>query len=127
MDTPKLQWSEAEVRDGVLTVQIAGDRPKAWDGMFERTVALLHGGDWDEVELESGKVRVSGLRQGDEEALHHFLEGVMQQTNASHPDVGGDEEDEDDKEGRDGESTTDESEDDADAGMTGRFRELGAD
>ncbi len=123
MDTPKLQWSEAEVRDGVLTVQIAGERPKGWDEVFERTVVLLHGGDWDEVELEAGKVRVSGLRHGDEETLHHFLEGVMQQANASHPEVGDDEPNQHEDE----ESPTDDSEDDADTGMTDRFRELGAD
>ncbi len=123
MDAPRLQWSEAEVRDGVLTIEIAGERPKGWDEVFERTVALLHGGDWDEVKLKSGKVRVSGLRQGDEETLHHFLEGVMQQANASHPEIGDDEPNEDEDE----ESPTDESQGDADAGMTGRFRELGED
>lgn len=116
METPKLQWSAAAVSDGVLTVPLEGDRPEGWDGVFERTVTLLGGGEWDEVKLKSDKVRVKGVREGAEDVLHHFLEGVVQEANAAvTPD-----DDEDDASGGDGAD-----EDDPDADLTARFREFG--
>jgi hypothetical protein len=41
-----LDWSSAEVRDGKLEVRLRGERPPGWKDSFERTVALLAGGDW---------------------------------------------------------------------------------
>jgi hypothetical protein len=121
MDTPQLDWSSAQVRDGTLTVEVTGERPKGWKSTFERTAKLLGRGDWKAVKLKSGKVRVTGIQDGSEESLRHFLEGVVQQANATHqPDI----EDDDDRAGKDGDETESDSgdRDDPDARMTDRFR-----
>jgi hypothetical protein len=121
MEVPTLQWSAAEVRDGTLTVAIEGDRPKGWKATFQQTVTLLGGGDWGRVSLKSGKVTVADVTEGSEDGLRHFLEGVVQQANATHvvsEDETGEQDDTpgDEQEGDD---------DDADARMTSRFRDFG--
>jgi hypothetical protein len=120
METPRLDWNRAQVRDGTLTVELSGERPKGWKGTFERTVKLLGGGDWKAVKLKSGKVRVTGIQDGSEESLRHFLEGVVQQANATHQP---DHQDDDDA-GKDGDETESDTpdRDDPDARMTDRFR-----
>ena len=84
MEAPTLEWSAAEVRDGTLTVPIDGDRPKGWKATFERTVRLLGGGSWGEVSLKGAKVKVADVSEGSEEELRYFLEGAVQQANATH-------------------------------------------
>ena len=108
------------MQDGVLTIQVAGDRPKGWKGTFERTVMLLGGGDWGTVSLKGAKVRVTDVTEGSEDELRHFLEAAVQQANATHiePD-----EDADDR----SDETDDEGDgDDVDARITSRFRDFGA-
>ncbi len=124
-ETPRLNWGSAEVSDGTLTVGVSGDLSKPWRGVFERTVKLLRGGDWDEVELESGEVRVTGVQEGVEESLRHFLEGAVQEANATL--AGGHDEHGEDA-GKDrGEDEADDGEaDDGDSRMTERFREFGS-
>jgi hypothetical protein len=122
METPRLEWSGAEVSDGILTVEIGGDRPKGWKATFERTVRLLGGGDWGEVKLKGGQVRVSAVSEGSEASLRHFLEGAVQQANATHEDSLTDDDD-DDGTGDEAASESD-GDDDVDARMTGRFRDV---
>ena len=119
MGPPTLEWNAAQVRDGILTVAIAGDRPKGWKATFEQTVRLLGSGAWGEVTVKHGSVRVKGVHEGSEDELRHFLEGVVQQANAVHvePEETAGDEPEDAHEG---------GGDDADARMTSRFREFGA-
>ena len=119
MPAPKLHWDSAEVSGGVLTVPVDSDRPQGWDGVFERTVTLLGSGQWDEVKLKSGKVRVKGVQPGVEETLHHFLEGVVQEANAV---AGTDEEDDGDDPASD--EDEDPEEGDGDAQLTARFRQF---
>jgi hypothetical protein len=121
MTAPTLQWSAAKVRNGTLTVAIDGDRPKGWKATFEQTVRLLGGGAWGEVSLKSGKVRVADIGEGSEDELRHFLEGVVQQANATHVEPEDDAEDQTD--GTEDEQAEDG--DDADARMTSRFRDFG--
>ncbi|HEX3976993.1 MAG TPA: hypothetical protein VHW96_12075 [Solirubrobacteraceae bacterium] len=121
MEAPQLEWSAAAVRDGNLTVPIAGDRPRGWKSTFEQTVRLLGGGNWGEVSLKQDKVKISDVREGDEEELRFFLEGVVQQANATHVDTDDDAEDGTEQGDADAEEA-----DDADARMTSRFRDLGA-
>jgi hypothetical protein len=122
MDAPRLEWSAAAVRDGILTVPIAGDRPKGWKSTFDHTVRLLGGGAWGEVSLKKTKVKVADVSEGTEADLRFFLDGVVQQANAAH--VENEEEDAPDG-GDDGGDEADDR-DDADARMTSRFRELDA-
>lgn len=114
-----LDWSAAEVTDGVLTVPLAGKRPKGWKQTFQTTVKLLGGGDWDDVELKSGKVRVTGVSPGVEERLRHFLEGAVQQADAKHKPP---EDEADEPDSGEGEDSDDPDADDPDAELTARFR-----
>jgi hypothetical protein len=119
--SPKLQWSAAEVTGGALTVPVEGDRPNGWKDKFENVVTLLGGGPWGEVVCRSGNVRVTEVAAGGEESLHHFLEAVVQETNAAFAtdDEPGEAHDDDDAAGpEDGEA------DDADARQTEAFRNL---
>ena len=122
MEAPRLEWSAAAVRDGTLTVPIAGDRPQGWKSTFAGTVRLMGGGDWGEVSLKKDKVTVSDVPDGEEEELRFFLEGVVQQANATHVDTDDDADDDATEQG-DAEA---EKADDADARMTSRFRDFGA-
>ena len=122
METPTLSWRTADVRDGTLTVEIDGDRPKGWKATFHQTVRLLGGGDWGEVSLKRGTIRVSEVAEGTEDELRHFLEGAVQQANATHVEPEDDAEDQ----GEEPDEEHEEGCDDADARMTSRFRDFGA-
>lgn len=115
-----MQWSAAEVADGELTVPVDGDVPKRLRRGFGATAALLDS-RWDVKLRKSGTVRVRGIAEGEEEAVHHLVESALQQARASlEPDDGSARPDADD----DG-SGEDTPADDPDARMTRRFRQLG--
>jgi hypothetical protein len=85
MSDVKLNWSSAQVTNGKLTVELAGNRPRGWKKSFEQTVRLLGaGGNWDEVRVKKGQVHLSRLAPGDEEKARHFLDSVVTQANAAH-------------------------------------------
>jgi hypothetical protein len=123
MEAPCLEWSAAAVRDGTLTVELAGDRPRGWKATFRRTAKLLGGGDWGEVSLKGAKVKVTDVPDGAEEELRFFLESVVQQANATHAPS---EDDDDEDEADDGDDPVADDGDDPDARMTARFRAFGA-
>jgi hypothetical protein len=118
---PELDWSGAEVKGATLTVPLNGELSKPWKGIFDRTVKLLGGGDWDAVELKSGKVKVTGVQEGSEGSLRHFLEGAVQEANSALRE----DEDGDDSGDADDDSSADERGED-DSRMTERFRDFGA-
>jgi hypothetical protein len=120
MDLPSLDWSTAQVKDGTLSVDLSGERPKGWKKTFDRTAKLLGRGDWAEVECKRGRVRVAGVEPGVEERLRAFLEGVVAQADSEHrPD---DEDDDDQDEARDSEQQAGDGADDPDGELTERFR-----
>jgi hypothetical protein len=121
MEAPALEWSAAAVQDGVLTVAVAGDRPKGWKGTFGRTVTLLGGGSWGTVSLKGAKIRVTDVPEGSEDELRHFLEAAVQQANAMHLEP-----DEDPDDGSEDSETDEGDGDEVDARMTSRFRDFGA-
>jgi hypothetical protein len=82
MSDVELNWATAKVKDGKLTVDLEGEIASDWKRSFERTVTLLPGGDWGEVEVKKQRVRVSDVIAGEEEKLRHHLEGVVEQANA---------------------------------------------
>ena len=108
-----LKWASAEVKDAQLTVELTGEAPKGWKESFERTARLLGDGDWGEIELRKGKVRVSDVAPGTEEKLRHHLEAIVAQANAPR------EKDKSDEDGDEPEGP--------DAEMTGRFRAFAED
>lgn len=120
MSEAKLDWSTAKVKDAKLTVDIVGDIPSGWKDSFDTTARLLgRSGDWSEVSLKGKKgVTVADVTPGSEDRLRHFLESVIEQSNADHRQDDEDEEERDDDE-------QDESEDEdagPDAEMSDRFR-----
>lgn len=121
MEQPSLDWSTAKVKDGKLTVDLTGERPKGWKKSFDRTATLLGRGDWTEVECKRGSVTVSGIGPGGEERLRAFLEGVIAQANADHRPNDEDEDDHDEAPESEDEAEAD-RDDDPDAESTDRFR-----
>jgi len=121
MPEVSLDWSAAQVENAKLTVPLDGDVPKGWAKSFKATVRLLAGGDWGEIEVKKGAVRVSEVEPGSEEKLRHHLEAVVTQANA---DVEPDDDHEDDAapdtvQSEPGAGDEDEG---PDAEMTRRFR-----
>jgi|SRR6185312_300198 hypothetical protein len=98
-----LEWASAEVKDATLTVGLEGELPKGWKDSFERTVKLLGDGDWGDVALKKGSVRVSDVTPGSEDKLRHHLEAIVAQANADHEEH--EDGDDDEREGPDAEMT----------------------
>jgi hypothetical protein len=120
MTSVKLDWSTARVEDSDLTVSLEGDISKTWKGTFKNAVRLLGHGDWGDVRLSKGKVRVSNVAPGGEEKLRHHLEAIVVEANAHEQG----EEDADSSPDHDAE--TDEQQDRGpDAEMTDRFQSFG--
>jgi hypothetical protein len=118
---PRLDWGQAEVKDGTLTVSVAGEPPKGWKDTFEKTAALLASGEWDTVQMKKLTVKVEGVRPGTEEKVRHFLESVAQQANATHePEADDSSEDQGEEPEEHDEDSGDEKSEDAE--MTERFR-----
>jgi hypothetical protein len=125
MEQARLDWSSAEVKDGVLSVGLSGERPNGWNRTFAATAALLGGGgDWDHVDLKKNRVKVSGVTPGVEDKLHHFLESVVLQANADHAPEPEDDADED-RDGHEDEPDEEDSADDSDSELTSRFKAFG--
>jgi hypothetical protein len=104
MSSVNLDWTSAEVKDATLTVGLDREPPDGWKQSFERTVKLLGDGEWGDVALKTGSVRVSDITPGSEDKLRHHLEAIIAQANAAHEEDRSDE-DGDDPEGPDAEMT----------------------
>src|SRR5438270_13005168 len=116
MSEAKLNWSTAKVDDSALRVDLDGEIPSGWKESFDTVARLLAGSsDWGEVSLKKKKtVCVSGVSEGSEERLRHFLESVVEQANADQrPD---DSEREESDEAADEDEDEDEDEGDASEG-----------
>jgi hypothetical protein len=118
VDEPRLEWNTAQVRDGTLTVKVAGEFDEEWEQTFARTLALLSSsGTRGALAFTKGKVTVDDVQEGSEENVRFALNGAVQEANAHHSDHA-DESDEDSGED-DGESEGGE----IDRRMTDRFRD----
>jgi hypothetical protein len=107
-----IDWASAEVEEGHLTVPLTGTPPKGWKDSFARTATLLGESRWSDVAVKKGRIRVRGLKPGEEEDLRFYLEGVVEQANAAHrpeqetgADTGAETSDDDAPEGPDAEMT----------------------
>lgn len=122
MTNIKLEWPAAEVEDSDLTVPLDGEISKTWKATFENIVRLLGRGEWGEVQLRKGNVRVSDVTPGSEEKLRHHLEAIVAQANA------GERTEEDDAPPPEDDAEPEEQEDHGpDAEMAARFRSFGED
>jgi hypothetical protein len=118
MSEPSLDWGTAAVADGELVVSVNGELPSGWKRAFEATAKLLGHGEWQAVKLKKQRLRVGGVSPGDEDRLRHFLESVIQQTNADRAE----EEDEPDEDERAEDEETGDDAPGTDSEMTERFR-----
>jgi hypothetical protein len=116
MSEPKIDWSTAEVSDGKLVVAVDGELPKGYGRSFSATAHLLGQGDLAEARLKKSTIRVA-VSEGEEEKIRHFLESVVQQSNADHELT-----DEEDEEHEEEDAADDDLFRGPDAEMTERFR-----
>jgi hypothetical protein len=83
-ETLKLVWSSAEVTDGKLTVGFSDKPPKKWRDSFDRTMALLSGGNWKTaLNGRKASVEVASVHLGDEERVRRLLEGAVLEANVT--------------------------------------------
>jgi hypothetical protein len=85
-----IDWTSAQVRRGKLTVTLAETPSSAWRKRFRAVQARLQraGEPWDEIALKQAQITVSGVLEGSEADVRHFLESVVLEANASDPDAG---------------------------------------
>jgi hypothetical protein len=86
-DEPHIDWSQASVDDGTLTVPFGGEPPKKWTERFERVLERLHrpGQGWGEIDVGRKKLRVEAVSAGSESELRHLLESAVLQAGADVP------------------------------------------
>jgi hypothetical protein len=117
-----LNWAQASVDGGVLTVPLEGEVPDGWAQHFETTVKLLGTRQRGQVALEDQGVQVEGVSPGGEDDVRFYLEGVVEQANSAHR---ADQEQEEGHKDEDAHDREDEQEPQGeDAEMTERFREF---
>lgn len=80
----QVDWSTAEVSDGLLTVGFNTKPAKKWRVAFERAAALLSGGTW-QVSLGSrtGVVEVKPIAVDDEARVRQLVEGAVLEANSA--------------------------------------------
>jgi hypothetical protein len=80
----KIDWATASVRDGRLTVEIAGDPDRDWSARLREVAERLDrpGSAWGEIAVKKSGLRVEDVAEGAEDDLRHLLESAVLQTNA---------------------------------------------
>jgi len=80
----EIDWTTAAVRDGRLTVEIAGDPGREWSARLRELAERLDrpGSDWGEIAVKTSRLRVKDVAEGAEADLRHLLESAVLQANA---------------------------------------------
>jgi hypothetical protein len=109
MPAIEIEWSSAEVHDAKLVVALADKPSRDWRDRASGAIALLErpGQGWNGIKVKKDRIVVSGVREGGEDDVRHFLESIALQANAG-------------ESGEDAEQV-----DDADARMTTAFQSFG--
>ena len=81
----ELDWASASVKDGELSVDVAGTPNAEWTRGLESIVERLYrpGSGWGEVKLAKATVRVASVSPGSEADLRHFLDSAVLQANTN--------------------------------------------
>jgi hypothetical protein len=79
-----IDWASATVKDGELTVALAGEPSTEW---AERVQAVLErlerpGSAWGATKVTKSRIKVKAVTAGAEDELRHLLDGAVQQANA---------------------------------------------
>lgn len=80
----QIEWSSAQIEEGMLTVRLTGSASKAWKARFENVLTLLDTphSSWGEVRLTKNAIKVAEVQPGTETELRHFLESIALQANS---------------------------------------------
>jgi hypothetical protein len=80
----EIDWTTAQVADAVLTVKLSGEPSSAWAKRVGAVIELLQrdGRGWDHITVTKTQVEVTGVTEGSEPDLQHFVQGAVQQANA---------------------------------------------
>ncbi len=88
MAAVQIDWSTAQVSDAELVVALAQPPPHEWRTRAKSAIALLDrpGQAWDAVKIKKDRIVVSGVAEGREDDVRHFLESIVLQANAGESD-----------------------------------------
>jgi hypothetical protein len=113
-DEVTIDWGQASVDGGRLTVPYAGKPPAGFKPALAQVIERLErgGSGWGAIKVGKAKLRVDDVAAGSESDLRHLLDAAVLQANAN---VRDDAED-DDENGESGERS------DEDQTMTDAFR-----
>jgi hypothetical protein len=80
----KIDWASAEIEGGALAVELTGDAVKGWAKDLAGVLTLLEASNhrWGAVRISKNVITVSGVQEGAEQDLRHFLESVVLQVNS---------------------------------------------
>jgi hypothetical protein len=81
----ELDWASASVKDGELSVDVAGTPNAEWARGLEAIVERLHrpGSGWGEVKVAKATLRVASVSPGSEADLRHVLDSAVLQVNTN--------------------------------------------
>jgi hypothetical protein len=81
----ELDWASASVKDGELSVDVAGTPNAEWTRGLEAIVERLYrpGSGWGEVAVSKATLRVASVSPGSEADLRHFLDSAVLQVNTN--------------------------------------------
>jgi hypothetical protein len=93
-----IDWASAVVKDGDLTVELAGEASADWAKRVQAVLERLErpGSAWGTTKVTKARVQVEAVAAGAEQDLRLLLDGAVQQANADFApedddDGGGDE------------------------------------
>ena len=79
-----IDWASAVVKDGDLTVALAGEPSKEWAQRVQAILERLErpGSGWAATKVTKTRVQVTAVTAGAEGDLRHLLDSAVQQANA---------------------------------------------
>ena len=84
MAKTEIDWSTAQVSDAELVVALAPSPPPDWRARAKGAIALLErsGQPWEAIKVKKDRIVVSGVGEGSEDDVRHFVESIVLQANA---------------------------------------------
>jgi hypothetical protein len=79
-----IDWASAAVKDGDLTVALAGEPSADWAQRVQAVVERLEraGSGWGATKVTKTRIQVKAVTAGAEDDLRHRLDSAVQQANA---------------------------------------------
>jgi hypothetical protein len=79
-----IDWASATVKDGDLTVALAGEPSADWAQRVQAVLERLErpGSGWGATKVTKTAIKVKAVTAGAEDDLRHLLDGAVQQANA---------------------------------------------